>query len=49
MAERADDRETAEVALRITYEERAAAARIAGTWDTAIAAALDELTADPAP
>jgi ferritin-like metal-binding protein YciE len=42
-AERAGDRDTATVAERILAEERRAAERIAGTWDAAIDAALEEL------
>jgi ferritin-like metal-binding protein YciE len=44
VAERAGDRETVEVAQRIAAEERAAAERIAGTWDAAIDTALADLT-----
>ena len=44
VAQRAGDQETAEVAERIAAEERAAADRIAGTWDAAIDVALRQLT-----
>lgn len=43
VAERAGDSETIAVAARIAGEERAAAERIAGTWDAAVAAAFDQL------
>jgi ferritin-like metal-binding protein YciE len=48
VAVRADDNETAVVAKRIAGEERGAAERIAGTWDAAIDAALEKVTADSA-
>ena len=48
VAERAGDDETIAVAVRIVGEERAAAERIAGTWDEAIDATLAKLTADAA-
>jgi ferritin-like metal-binding protein YciE len=44
VAQRAGDEETAQVAERIAAEERAAAARIAGTWDAAIDVTLRQLT-----
>jgi ferritin-like metal-binding protein YciE len=44
VAERAGDRETVALARRIAGEERAAAQRIAGTWDAAIDTALAKLT-----
>jgi ferritin-like metal-binding protein YciE len=40
VAERAEDGETVQVAQRIAGEERAAAQRIAATWDAAVDAAL---------
>ena len=46
VAERAGDDETVAVARRIAGEERAAAERIAGTWDGAVDARLAELTAN---
>ncbi|MDQ3935058.1 MAG: ferritin-like domain-containing protein [Actinomycetota bacterium] len=45
VAERAGDRETIATAERILVEERAAAERIAGTWDAAIDAALEQVGA----
>jgi ferritin-like metal-binding protein YciE len=45
VAERAADAETAEVAERILADERAAAERIAATWDAAVDAALGNLVA----
>jgi ferritin-like metal-binding protein YciE len=45
VAERAGDPDTVAVAQRIAAEERAAAERIAGTWDAAIDTALRGLTA----
>jgi ferritin-like metal-binding protein YciE len=44
VAQRAGDQETVEVADRIAAEERAAASRIAGTWDAAIDVTLRQLT-----
>jgi hypothetical protein len=44
IAERAGDQETPADAERIAAEERTAAARIAGTWDAAIAVTLRQLT-----
>ena len=44
VAERAGDADTAAVAARIGAEERAAAERIAATWDGAVDAALAKLT-----
>jgi ferritin-like metal-binding protein YciE len=44
VAERAGDTETVSVATQISGEERAAAERIAATWDTAVDAALAKLT-----
>jgi ferritin-like metal-binding protein YciE len=48
VAERAGDGETVTVAERILTEERRAAERIAGTWDDAMDAALERLTAEAA-
>jgi ferritin-like metal-binding protein YciE len=48
VADRAGDAETVAVAQRIADEERAAAERIAGTWDRAIDVTLDKLTSAPA-
>jgi len=48
VAERAGDGETVVVAERIRAQERRAADRIAGTWDAAMDAALERLTAAPA-
>ena len=48
IAERAGDTETVAVALRIAGEERAAAERIAGTWDAAIDTTLAQLTTEHA-
>jgi ferritin-like metal-binding protein YciE len=48
VAERAGDSETAAMAQRIAGEERAAAERIAATWDEAMAVTLDKLTSRPA-
>src|SRR5919112_177872 len=45
VAERAGDADTVAVAERIADEERAAAERIAGTWDAAMDAALASVTA----
>ena len=45
VAERAGDTETVSVATQISGEERAAAERIAATWDTAVDATLAKLTA----
>jgi ferritin-like metal-binding protein YciE len=45
VAERAADPETAELAERILADERAAAERIAATWDAAVDAALGNLVA----
>jgi ferritin-like metal-binding protein YciE len=45
VAERAGDPDTVAVAQRIAAEERAAAERIAGTWDAAIDTALRGLSA----
>jgi ferritin-like metal-binding protein YciE len=45
VAERAGDSETASTAARIADEERAAAERIAGTWDAAMDAALEQVGA----
>lgn len=42
MARRAGDEQTAHVAVRIRAQERAAAEKVAGTWDAAIDAALRE-------
>jgi ferritin-like metal-binding protein YciE len=42
-AARAGDQETVDVAKRILEDERAAAERIAGTWDAAVDAALRDL------
>ena len=44
VAERAGDTETVSVATQISGEERAAAERIAATWDTAVDATLGKLT-----
>jgi ferritin-like metal-binding protein YciE len=44
VAERAGDAETVAVARRIADEERAAAERIAATWDAAVDATLAEVT-----
>ena len=44
VAERAGDQETVAVAQRIAAEERAAAERIAATWDEAMDTTLDKLT-----
>jgi len=44
VAERAGDQETVAVAQRIATEERAAAERIAGTWDEAMDTTLETLT-----
>jgi ferritin-like metal-binding protein YciE len=44
VAQRAGDQETAELAERIAAEERAAANRIAGTWDAAMDVTLRQLT-----
>jgi ferritin-like metal-binding protein YciE len=43
VAQRAGDQETVEVADRIAADERAAASRIAGTWDAAIDSTLRQL------
>ena len=48
VAERAGDADTIAVAVQIADEERAAADRIAGTWDAAIDATLAKLTAGQA-
>jgi ferritin-like metal-binding protein YciE len=48
IAERAGDTETVSVAERILAEERHAADRVAGTWDAAMAAALQDLPAESA-
>jgi ferritin-like metal-binding protein YciE len=48
IAERAGDAETIAVAVRIAGEERAAAERIAGTWDAAIDTTLAQLTTEHA-
>ena len=45
IAERAGDRETVSAAERILAEERATAKRIAGTWDEAMAVALNKVGA----
>jgi ferritin-like metal-binding protein YciE len=45
VAERAGDQETVAAAQRIAGEERAAAERIAGTWDDAVDVTLSKLTA----
>jgi hypothetical protein len=45
VAERAGDADTIAVAQRIADEERAAADRIAGTWDAAMDTALGGLSA----
>ena len=47
VAERAGDVETALHAQRIAGEERAAAARVAGTWDAVVDAALETIGATP--
>jgi ferritin-like metal-binding protein YciE len=44
VAERAGDADTIAVALQIAGQERAAAERIAGTWDAAIDTTLERLT-----
>jgi ferritin-like metal-binding protein YciE len=43
VADRAGDAETVALAERIAGEERAAAGRIAGTWDAALDASLRDL------
>lgn len=48
VAERAGDGETVTTAERILAEERAAADRIAATWDGAMEVALRDLVAEPA-
>jgi ferritin-like metal-binding protein YciE len=48
VAERAGDAETLAMALRIADEERAAAERIAATWDAAIDTTLAKLTTEHA-
>ena len=48
VAERAGDQETVATTDRILAEERHAAERIAGTWDAAIDAALEQVGADRA-
>jgi ferritin-like metal-binding protein YciE len=45
VATRAEDEETARLAITIAAQERAAAARIAGTWDRAVDASLREVGA----
>jgi ferritin-like metal-binding protein YciE len=45
VATRAQDEETARLAITIAAQERAAAARIAGTWDRAVDASLREVGA----
>lgn len=47
IAERSGDQETAAVAARIAEEERHAAERIAGTWDTAMDIAMHRLGVAP--
>jgi ferritin-like metal-binding protein YciE len=46
-AARAGDQETVEVAQRILEDERAAAEKVAGTWDAAVDAALRDVDAVP--
>jgi ferritin-like metal-binding protein YciE len=48
VAERAGDAETIAVAVRTAGEERAAAERLAATWDAAIDTTLAKLTAEHA-
>ena len=49
VAERAGDSQTAAMAVQIVAEERAAAERIAATWDAAMDAALERVGAASAP